>query len=66
MEKMLLWLKDIPQSVSVLGRQQMRDQNLNTVDDALKQVPGVALLHNLVIGHREAFYVFFLLCYGMS
>lgn len=41
MGKMLLRLDDIPQSVSVLSRQQMRDQNLNTVDDALKQVPGV-------------------------
>lgn len=41
MSKMLLRLDEIPQSVSVLSRQQMRDQNLNTVDDALKQVPGV-------------------------
>lgn len=43
MNKMLLRLDEIPQSVSVLGRQQMRDQNLNTVDDALKQVPGVSV-----------------------
>ncbi|MFS3136193.1 TonB-dependent siderophore receptor [Gluconacetobacter sacchari] len=41
MGKMLMRPNEIPQSVSVLGRQQMRDQNLNTVDDALKQVPGV-------------------------
>lgn len=41
MGKMLMRLNEIPQSVSVLSRQQMRDQNLNTVDDALKQVPGV-------------------------
>lgn len=41
MSKMLMRLDEIPQSVSVLSRQQMRDQNLNTVDDALKQVPGV-------------------------
>lgn len=41
MNKMLLRLNEIPQSVSVLSRQQMKDQNLNTVDDALKQVPGV-------------------------
>lgn len=43
MTKMLLRLDEIPQSVSVLGRQQMHDQNLNTVDDALKQVPGVSV-----------------------
>ena len=43
MNKMLLRLDEIPQSVSVLGRQQMHDQNLNTVDDALKQVPGVSV-----------------------
>ncbi|GBQ54759.1 outer membrane receptor [Acetobacter indonesiensis NRIC 0313] len=41
MSKMLMRLDEIPQSVSVLSRQQMRDQNLNTVDDALKQVPGI-------------------------
>lgn len=41
MNKMLLRLDQIPQSVSVIGRQQMRDQNLNTVDDALKQAPGI-------------------------
>lgn len=41
MTKMLLRLDEIPQSVSVVSRQQMQDQNLTTVDQALKQVPGV-------------------------
>jgi len=41
MNKMLLKPDEIPQSVSVLTRQQMKDQNLDTVDQALKQVPGV-------------------------
>lgn len=39
--KMLLRPIDIPQSVSVIGRKQIRDQNLNTVDAALKQVAGL-------------------------
>ncbi|MBS0983357.1 TonB-dependent siderophore receptor [Gluconobacter cerinus] len=39
--KMLLKPLDVPQSISVLSSQQMKDQNLNTVDAALKQVAGV-------------------------
>ncbi|WP_336945869.1 TonB-dependent siderophore receptor [Asaia sp. HN010] len=39
--KMLLKPIDVPQSISVLGSQQMKDQNLNTIDAALKQVAGV-------------------------
>ncbi|KXV33919.1 TonB-dependent receptor [Gluconobacter thailandicus] len=39
--KMLLKPMDVPQSISVLSSQQMKDQNLNTVDAALKQVAGV-------------------------
>jgi len=39
--KMLLKPMDIPQSISVLSSQQMKDQNLNTIDAALKQVAGV-------------------------
>ncbi|AEI37880.1 MAG: TonB-dependent siderophore receptor [Zymomonas mobilis subsp. pomaceae] len=34
-------LEDIPQSVSVMTKQQMLDQNLNTVSQALTQMPGV-------------------------
>lgn len=34
-------LKDIPQSVTVITRQQLDDQGLNTVTDALAQSPGV-------------------------
>ncbi|GBR51496.1 outer membrane receptor [Neokomagataea thailandica NBRC 106555] len=39
--KMLMKLQDVPQSVSVLTSQQMKDQNLFTVDAALKQVAGL-------------------------
>lgn len=39
--KMLMKPQDIPQSISVLSTQQMKDQNLNTIDEALKQVAGV-------------------------
>ena len=39
--RMLLRPEDVPQSISVLSTQQMKDQNLFTVDNALKQVAGV-------------------------
>lgn len=35
-------LREIPQSVSVVTRQRMDDQNLTTVPDALRNAPGVA------------------------
>jgi iron complex outermembrane receptor protein len=34
-------LKEIPQSVSVVGAEQIRDQNAQSVQDALRYVPGV-------------------------
>lgn len=37
-------LREIPNSVTVITRQRMDDQNLITVDDALKQVPGVSVV----------------------
>lgn len=39
-------LKDIPNSVSVLTRQQMEDQNLTDLDHALAWVPGVTVRPN--------------------
>ncbi|EHD19494.1 MULTISPECIES: TonB-dependent siderophore receptor [Brenneria] len=39
-------LKDIPQSVSVVTRQRIEDQNLTTLDDALQQVTGVTVTRN--------------------
>ncbi len=39
--KVPLALREIPQSVSVVTRQQLDDQNLDTVDQALRQVTGV-------------------------
>ncbi|MFT4047738.1 MAG: TonB-dependent siderophore receptor [Solimonas sp.] len=37
-------LKDIPQSVTVITRQQMDDQRLDTLDDVLASTPGVTLI----------------------
>ncbi len=34
-------LKEVPQSVSVVGSEQMRDQGVHTVQEALRYVPGV-------------------------
>ena len=36
-------LKDIPQSVSVVTRQRMDDQNMNNLQDAMRQVTGVTI-----------------------
>jgi outer-membrane receptor for ferric coprogen and ferric-rhodotorulic acid len=39
-------LREIPNSVSVLTRQRIEDQNLTTVADALTQVPGITVISN--------------------
>lgn len=39
--KMAVPLKETPQSVSVITRQRMDDQNLNTLDDVMRQTTGV-------------------------
>lgn len=39
-------LREVPQSVSVITRQQMNDQNMNTVWDALTFAPGVTVVAN--------------------
>lgn len=39
-------LREIPQSVSVITRQRIEDQNLSTVADALNQVTGVTVVSN--------------------
>ncbi|WP_296555855.1 TonB-dependent receptor [Pigmentiphaga sp.] len=39
--RMDLSLRETPQSISVVTRQQMDDQNLVTLDDVLRQTPGV-------------------------
>lgn len=46
-------LREIPQSVSVLTRQQMDDQGLTTVADAMRQVAGVALNNGAAAGEPE-------------
>ncbi len=37
---------DVPNSVSVMTRQQIEDQNLTTVDQALARTPGVTMISN--------------------
>lgn len=37
-------LKDIPQTVTVVTRQQMDDQRLDTLDEVLENTPGISLL----------------------
>ncbi|QLF92520.1 TonB-dependent siderophore receptor [Pseudomonas sp. ABC1] len=44
--KLPVSLKEIPQSVSVVTRQRIEDQNLNTLEDALRWVPGVTVIPN--------------------
>lgn len=39
--RMDLSLRETPQSVTVIGRQQIEDQNLVTLDDVLRQTPGI-------------------------
>jgi outer membrane receptor for ferric coprogen and ferric-rhodotorulic acid len=39
-------LREIPNSVSVLTRQRIEDQNLTTIADALTQVPGITVISN--------------------
>src|SRR5471032_2605664 len=43
--KLNLSIKETPQSISVIGRQQMDDFNLNTLTDALRQTTGVTVQH---------------------
>ncbi|MDE1146584.1 MAG: TonB-dependent siderophore receptor [Azospirillaceae bacterium] len=44
--KMPLTLREIPQSVSVVTRQQLDDQNLFTIEDAMRYVPGITVATN--------------------
>jgi outer membrane receptor for ferric coprogen and ferric-rhodotorulic acid len=44
--KIPLPLKEIPNSVSVITRQQMDDQNMVTVENALRQATGVTVISN--------------------
>ncbi|WP_295988333.1 TonB-dependent receptor [uncultured Variovorax sp.] len=39
--RMDLSLRETPQAVTVIGRQQMEDQNLVTLDDVMRQTPGI-------------------------
>ncbi|MCC3263026.1 TonB-dependent receptor plug domain-containing protein, partial [Paenibacillus polymyxa] len=38
--------RELPQSVSTLTSQRIRDHSLTTVDDAMKQVTGVTVISN--------------------
>lgn len=44
--KLPLTLRETPQSVTVITRQQMTDQGLGTISDVLQQTPGVAVMHD--------------------
>ncbi len=52
--RLRLSLRETPQSVSVITRQQMDDQGLMTVADALQQTPGIAVVRENSEGY--AFY----------
>lgn len=39
-------IQEIPQSIAVVSQEQIKDQHLNTVDDALKQVTGITVIPN--------------------
>lgn len=47
-------LREIPQSVSVVTQQQIRDQGLRTLDEALATAPGIAL--TIGTGNTPTFY----------
>lgn len=44
--KVPVLLKEIPNSVTVINRKQMDDQNMNSVWDALQQISGITLISN--------------------
>ena len=44
--KLKLSLKDTPQSVSVITREQIEQRNLNIIDDVLAATPGVTVTKN--------------------
>ena len=44
--KLPLTLRETPQSVTVITRQQITDQNLETVSEVLNQTPGVSVMHD--------------------
>lgn len=53
--KIPLTMREIPNSVSVLTREQMDDQNMVTVWDAMRQMPGVqAIANDLTQGQYHA------------
>lgn len=50
-----LSLREIPQSVTVVTRKQLDDQNIRTVEDALKNVTGVTVQRFDAAGHYSVF-----------
>ncbi len=44
--KLPMTLRETPQSVTVITRQQMTDQGLSTISDVLQQTPGVSVMHD--------------------
>ncbi len=50
-------IKDTPQSVTVITRQRLDDQNLNSVPDALKEATGVTVLRFDGAGNFNNYYI---------
>ncbi|GGC12806.1 ligand-gated channel [Oxalicibacterium flavum] len=48
-------LREIPQSVTVITRKQLDDQNLHSIEDALKNVTGVTVQRFDAAGHYSVF-----------
>ncbi|RQO48701.1 TonB-dependent siderophore receptor [Variovorax sp. KBW07] len=49
-------LRDVPQSVSVLTRQQLDDRNLGSLDDAMRTVTGISVETSSTGGNHGNFY----------
>lgn len=50
-------LREIPQSVSVVTRQMLEDQNIQSLDDAMRTVPGVTVEPGSTGGNHGNFYL---------
>lgn len=49
-------LKDTPQSISILTRKRLDDQNINTLDEAMKNIIGVTVVRYDSAGTYNSFY----------
>ncbi|WP_296615428.1 TonB-dependent receptor [Sphingomonas sp.] len=49
-------IKDTPMTVSVLTDQRLKDQNITDLDTAMRNLPGVTVVHNGTVGSELQFY----------